>query len=62
MLKIRKQMMVQASELNGYSYNGTPFTSSDEIKHVGVVSPGWNVPEKGVVISHPKVTEIKEEV
>lgn len=61
MFEIGERMTVQASELDGYSYDGTPFTGPDESKRVEVVSPGWNVPGKDIVISYPRVKEITEE-
>lgn len=61
MLEIGEQLTVQANELDGYSYDGTPFVGSDEIKRVEVVSPGWNIPEKEIVISYPRVKEIMED-
>ena len=60
-LEIGERMSVQAGELDGYSYEGTPFTGPDEIKRVKVISPGWSVPEKDIVISYPRVKEITEE-
>lgn len=60
-LEIGERMSVQASELDGYSYEGTPFTGPDEIKRVEVISPGWSAPEKDIVISYPRVKEITEE-
>ena len=60
-LEIGERMSVQAGELDGYSYEGTPFTGPDEIKRVEVISPGWSVPEKDIVISYPRVKEITEE-
>ena len=60
-LEIGERVSVQAGELDGYSYEGTPFTGPDEIKRVEVISPGWSVPEKDIVISYPRVKEITEE-
>lgn len=60
MLEIGEQLTVKANELDGYSYDGTPFTGPDERKRVEVVSPGWSVPEKEIVISYPRVKEIME--
>lgn len=58
MFEIGEQLSVKASELDGYSYNGQPFTDSDEVKQVEVISPGWKLREKDLVISYPRVKEI----
>lgn len=61
MLEMGEQMSVQADEIEGYHYDGASFTSSDELKNVTVISPGWEISEKGIVISYPRVKEILEE-
>lgn len=58
MFEIGEQLSVKASELDGYSYNGQPFADSDEVKQVEVISPGWKLREKDLVISYPRVKEI----
>lgn len=41
-------------------YEGTPFTSPDEIKRVKVLSPGWFYQNKDVQISRPRIKESDE--
>lgn len=53
-------LRVKASEIESYEYEGTPFVSSDEQKHVRVLSPGWIFKDKEVMISRPKVREVEE--
>ena len=62
MLEIGERLTVQASELSGYSYDGTPFSGPDETKEVEVVSTGWEAPEKEIILSYPRVREVIKEV
>lgn len=61
MLEVGEQLSVRANELDGYTYDGTPFSGPDDTKKVEVISPGWRAPEKEIVISYPRVKEIVEE-
>ena len=61
MLEMGEELSVLAKEIDGYSYDGAPFKSSGELKNVVVISPGWEIQEKGIVISYPRVKEILED-
>lgn len=52
---IRKE--VKLSDIDGCNYEGSHFESEDEIKEVTVTSPGWEIKEKGTVISNPILKE-----
>ena len=56
-----KDMTVGEIEAWNAEYNGTPFTDSDEIKRVKVISPGWYYKDKEIQISPPKLLEYIEE-
>lgn len=60
MFEIGERFQVQANELDGYSYEGTPFNNATEIKQVEVISPGWRIMDKEIVISYPRVKEVME--
>ena len=60
-LEIGERLSVRANEIDGYLYDGTPFASSDDTKQVEVISPGWKVFEKDIVISYPRVKELEKE-
>lgn len=62
MLEVGEHLSVQANELDGYTYDGTPFSGPNDTKKVEVISPGWSAPEKEIVISYPRVKEIVEEM
>lgn len=55
------QMELRAKQLDNYQFDGTPFQSEEEVKTVEIVSPGWQIAEKNMVISRPRVREIREE-
>ncbi|MDE7244666.1 MAG: hypothetical protein K2O18_11935, partial [Oscillospiraceae bacterium] len=61
MLEMGEELSVLAKEIDGFYYDGAPFKSSDELKNVVVISPGWEISEKKIVISYPRVKEILEE-
>lgn len=48
---------VTAAEVEFCNYEGTPFETVEEIKHVRVISPGWIYKDKEVQISRPKIRE-----
>lgn len=58
-LKINAIREVTASDIQYYSYEGSPFISPEERKQVRVVSPGWIFMDKQVQISRPRVKEEK---
>lgn len=60
MLKYGEKMEVTASDIEGYVYEGTPFADDDTKKCVEVISPGWIVEDKQIVISCPRVKEMEE--
>lgn len=61
MLQVGDQISVRAADLEGFSYDGTPFADAEEVKEVEVVSPGWRQDEKDITISYPRVREIQKE-
>ena len=60
MFEIGERFQVQANELDGYSYEGTPFNNATEIKQVEVICPGWRIMDKEIVIYYPIVKEVME--
>ena len=56
--KIGSQATVHASDIEFCIYEGTPFTSEDEIKLVETISPGWIYKDRNIQISRPKVKEV----
>lgn len=60
MLEYGDQIKVTADDVEGYTYEGMPFESDDEVKTVEVISPGWIMEEKQIVISNPRVREMEE--
>lgn len=58
MMRINEIKQVKASDLEYCNYDGSPFTSKDEIKKVQVVSPGWLYKDKDIQISRPKLKEV----
>ena len=56
-----KNMTVGEIEAWNAEYSGTPFSTSDEIKRVKVISPGWYYKDKEIQISRPKLLEYAED-
>ncbi|MBR1647816.1 MAG: hypothetical protein IJ685_13740 [Selenomonadaceae bacterium] len=48
-------------EVEACDYEGSPFESTDEIKHVKVLSPGWFYQNKDVQIARPRLKEVSDE-
>jgi len=44
-----------------YSYEGSPFKDDNETKQVEVISSGWEIKSKDIIISNPRVVECEEE-
>ncbi len=58
MEEVGEELIISSADLEKYEYEGTPFESSEDEKAVKVISPGWEMYEKGIVISAPKVKEV----
>lgn len=56
-MKVNSTHQVTASDVEFCNYEGTPFTSAEEVKTVTVVSPGWIYKDKEIQISRPKVKD-----
>jgi len=50
-------MNIRAGDIEGYQYEGEPFSNPDETKIVAVVSPGWQIEDEDIIISYPRVRE-----
>lgn len=59
MIKPGSVLVVKASDVEFWNYDGTPFKDSDEEKKVRVISPGWIYSSKELQISRPKVKEVE---
>jgi hypothetical protein len=57
-MKVNSINSVTAADIEFCNYEGTPFSSNDEVKQVKVVSPGWIFSDKDIQISIPHVKEI----
>ncbi len=56
-LEAGTDMTIRACDLDGIQYEGNPFRNPEEIKNVKVSSPGWQIAERDIVISYPRVRE-----
>lgn len=45
-------------EIESCDYEGSPFQTTDEIKHVKVLSPGWFYQNKDIQIARPRLKEV----
>lgn len=52
---------VNAQDAERFIYEGTPFSDDAEEKMVRIISTGWEIKSRGIVISNPRIREIKEE-
>ena len=48
-------------EIEACDYDGSPFETTDEIKHVKVLSPGWFYCNKDVQIARPRLKEVAKD-
>ena len=48
-------------EVEACDYEGSPFDTTDQIKHVKVLSPGWFYQNKDVQIARPRLKEVANE-
>lgn len=55
-----EKLEVCSADISNYTYEGTPFTNENEIKKVEVVSSGWEIKDRDIVISIPTVKELGE--
>lgn len=49
---------VTAEQAAKYQYEGSPFSDSREVKRVEIVSPGWEIKEKDMVLAQPRIREV----
>jgi len=56
-MKMNSLREVVAADVEFCNYEGSPFSSVDEVKKVRVISPGWIYKDKELQISRPKVKE-----
>jgi len=59
MLECGQILNVKASDIEGYSYDGTPFENDEDTKTIEVISSGWIIEEKQIIISSPRVREVE---
>ena len=57
LMKMDSIKEVTVSDIEFCNYEGSPFTSAEEVKKVRVISPGWIYKDKELQISRPKVKE-----
>jgi len=60
-MKLHSIRQVIAADIEFCNYEGTPFSSKDEVKTVKVISPGWIYRDKEIQIARPKVKEEKDD-
>jgi hypothetical protein len=60
MMAVGTRMYVHATDIEGYIFDGKPFADEGEIKHVEVISPGWQIVGQDIVISYPRLKEMVE--
>lgn len=61
MQEVGMRMNMNARQLDSFQFEGTPFLNEQESKTVEVISPGWQIPDRHIIISFPRVREIREE-
>ena len=57
MKKPDAHLIVKASQVESCVYIGSPFNNEEEKKTVAVVSPGWMISDKEIIISKPVLKE-----
>ena len=57
MMEIGERMEIGCEDMERLLYDGAPFRSDRDRKKVEVVSPGWEIPDREIVISYPRVRE-----
>ena len=61
MAHVGDRLTVSAAQISEYIYDGTPFLHDGDVKTVEVISPGWKSIDGDIVISYPRVKEVKED-
>lgn len=61
MMECDMHLRVTAEQAGAYQYEGTPFSSQAQVKLVEIISPGWEIKDRGIIIAQPRIREIKEE-
>lgn len=60
MAEVGQVLELSVEDMDRYIYEGVPFRSDRQHKRVEIVSSGWEMPERQMVISYPKVRELTE--
>jgi len=58
-LEVGSVLKVSAKDIRSYTYEGTPFLNESETKTISVISPGWEIKQKEIIISNPLVKELE---
>ena len=60
--EVGKIKFVTATDIENcnYDYEGTAFQNETEVKKVEVFSAGWQIKNKAIIISNPKIREVEE--
>lgn len=59
MLEPGTEIDVSTSNVENLQFEGTPLKDDWEVKKGRVVSPGWQIADRGIVISYPRVCEVE---
>ena len=51
---------MRLDEVEACDYEGSPFETTDQVKHVKVLSPGWFYQNKDVQIARPRLKEVTD--
>ena len=61
MIEVGEKLKVNAEDIADYIFEGSSFSHKDEVQDVEVVSPGWEIVRRNIIISAPRLREIKED-
>ncbi len=56
--ELNEELIITSNDTEKYQYEGSPFKNSGETKLVEIVSPGWQIADRDIILSNPKVREM----
>lgn len=55
-----RKLKVKIADMDRYEFEGSPFADDKDVKRVVVISCGWQIADRDVIISYPRLSETEE--
>lgn len=60
MMETGRKLKVKIADMDHFEFEGSPFADDKDVKRVVIISSGWQIADRDVIISYPRLSEIEE--